>query len=268
MATHRNTQNKLENVKDGELVRSVTHWSDKLFSFRIERPKNFRFRSGEFVMIGLPDKQGSPTLRAYSIASPTWSDELEFYSIKVPNGQLTSRLQLIKPGDRVILRPKSTGTLVLDALLPGKLLFMFAGGTGIAPFASLIQDPETYDKFDRIILTHTCRNSADLAYGKHLLDTLINDPLIGGFAKEKVTHYTTLTREPHPRTGRITDLLRSGIFFSDLSIKQINPNTHRAMICGSMNFNLEIKQQLSAFGLTEGANSRPAEFVLEKAFVG
>ena len=268
MSTRRDKQNQLRNSTDGELVKSVTHWGKKLFSFRIERPKNFRFRSGEFVMIGLPNKQGNPTLRAYSIASPTWSDELEFYSIKVPNGKLTSKLQLIKPGDRVILGPKSTGTLVLDALLPGKMLLMFAGGTGIAPFSSLVQDPETYDKFDRIILTHTCRNSEDLDYGRHLISKLASDPLIGELAKKKVTHYTALTREPHPRTGRITDLLRSGIFFSDLSIKQINPSTHRAMICGSMDFNLEVKQQLSTFGLNEGANNRPAEFVLEKAFVG
>ena len=252
----------------GEQVTSVTHWTDRLFSFRIVRPQSFRFRSGEFVMIGLQGEGGKPLLRAYSVASPSWDEELEFYSIKVPDGPLTSKLQLIQPGDRVILRPKPTGTLVLDALLPGNRLFMFATGTGIAPFASLIRDPETYEKFDQVILTHTCRHKIDLAYGEALIAALGNDPLIGTDARQKLTHYTTVTQEDHPRSGRITDRLSSGTLFSDLGIQQIDPKTDRAMICGSMGLNTDLKQQFSAFGLTEGANNRPAEYVLEKAFVG
>ncbi|MBZ0122513.1 MAG: ferredoxin--NADP reductase [Roseovarius sp.] len=252
----------------GERVTSVTHWTDRLFSFRIERPRSFRFRSGEFVMIGLQGDNGKPLLRAYSVASPSWDEELEFYSIKVPDGPLTSRLQLIEPGDRVILRPKPTGTLVLDALLPGKRLYMFATGTGIAPFASLIRDPETYAKFDDVILTHTCRTAAELAYGEALVEGLRDDPLIGEEASAKLTHYTTVTQEDHPRRGRITERLGSGALFSDLGIAPMDPATDRAMICGSMGLNADLKNQLNALGLTEGANSRPAEYVLEKAFVG
>lgn len=252
---------------EGQRVTAVTHWSDTLFSFRIERPQSFRFRSGEFVMIGLPQEGGKPLLRAYSVASPSWDEELEFYSIKAPNGPLTTRLQLIEPGDRIILRPKATGTLVLDALVPGSRLYMFATGTGIAPFASLIRDPETYEKFDEVVLTHTCRHAKELAYGERLIAALRDDPLIGEMA-EKLTHYTTLTQDDHPRTGRITERMASGALFDDLGVPAINVKTDRAMICGSMGLNTDLKQQLDAFGLTEGANNRPAEYVLEKAFVG
>ncbi|MFK7939117.1 MAG: ferredoxin--NADP reductase [Roseovarius sp.] len=253
---------------EGERVTSVTHWTDRLFSFRIERPQSFRFRSGEFVMIGLPGENGKPLLRAYSVASPSWDEELEFYSIKVQDGPLTSRLQRIEPGDRVILRPKPTGTLVLDALLPGKRLYMFATGTGIAPFASLIRDPETYEKFDDVILTHTCRTATELAYGEALVSALQHDPLIGEEATAKLTHYTTVTQEAHPRPGRITDRLSSHALFADLGIAPITPQTDRAMICGSIGLNTDLKEQLNGFGLTEGANNRPAEYVVEKAFVG
>ncbi len=265
--THTNPT-KLTESAAGERVTSVTHWTDRLFSFRIERPQSFRFRSGEFVMIGLEGDNGKPLLRAYSVASPSWDEELEFYSIKVPDGPLTSKLQLIQPGDRVILRPKPTGTLVLDALLPGKRLYMFATGTGIAPFASLIRDPETYEKFEDVILTHTCRDAAELAYGEALVVDLKHDPLIGAEASEKLVHYTTVTQETHPRRGRITDRLSSGALFTDLCVAPIDPKTDRAMICGSMGLNTDLKCQLNEFGLTEGANNRPAEYVLEKAFVG
>jgi ferredoxin--NADP+ reductase len=262
------TTRKSGTFVEGERVTSVKHWTKKLFSFRIERPQSFRFRSGEFVMIGLDRDDEKPLLRAYSIASPSWDDELEFYSIKVPDGPLTSRLQLIQPNDHIILRPKPTGTLVLDALLPGSRLYMFATGTGIAPFASLIRDPETYEKFEQVILIHTCRTKAELAYGETLVSNLIGDPLIGEMATEKLVHYTTLTQESHPHEGRITERMRSGVLFTDLGVPQMNPLTDRAMICGSMGLNTDVKQQLNAFGLTEGANNRPAEFVLEKAFVG
>lgn len=262
------TTTKTQNSLEGERVLTVKHWTERLFSFRIERPQSFRFRSGEFVMIGLQRDNGKPLLRAYSIASPAWDDALEFYSIKVPDGPLTSRLQLIEPDDRVIMRPKPTGTLVLDALLPGNRLYMFATGTGIAPFASLIRDPETYEKFEQVILVHTCRYKAELAYGEALAANLKSDPLIGEIAADKLVHYTTLTQEDHPRTGRVTERMQTGVLFADLDVPPMNPLTDRAMICGSMGLNTDLKQQLNAFGLTEGANNRPAEFVLEKAFVG
>ncbi len=255
-------------LPDAQTVTAVKHWTDTLFSFRLTRPQSLRFRSGEFVMIGLSGENGKPILRAYSIASPSWDDELEFYSIKVPDGPLTSMLQNIKPGDEVILRPKPVGTLVLDALIPGKRLFMLATGTGIAPFASLIRDPETYEKFDEVILTHTCRDVAELEYGKELVKNLKEDPLVGEEASQKLKHYPTTTREPSEHEGRITDLIESGKVFEDLEVEPMNSETDRVMICGSMAFNLDIRNICEARGLVEGSNSRPATFVLEKAFLG
>ena len=255
-------------VIGGPVVTSVRHWTETLFSFRIERPAALRFRSGEFVMIGLPRESGKPILRAYSIASPAWDDELEFYSIKVADGPLTSRLQCIAPGDHIILRPKATGTLVLDALLPGERLYLFATGTGIAPFASLIRDPETYEKFDEVILTHTCRTVAELAYGETLVAALKDDPLIGEEAALKLVHHTTVTQEAYHRTGRITERLADGRLYEELGVPPIDPAVDRAMICGSMGLNTDLKTELEARGMNEGANNRPAEFVLEKAFVG
>ena len=182
-----------------ETVTEVKHYTDRLFKFRITRPASFRFRSGEFVMIGLPNAE-RPVFRAYSVASPSWDEEVEFYSIKVPDGPLTEHLQKIQPGDTVLMRKKPTGTLVNDALIPGKRLYMFSTGTGIAPFASLIRDPETYDKFEQVILTHTCREVAELKYGEELVDLCNNDPLVGEFAKGRLIHYTSITREDFPRT--------------------------------------------------------------------
>ena len=172
------TATKVPTLPDAQTVLDVKHWTDRLFSFRVSRPQSLRFRSGEFVMIGLLKDDGKPLLRAYSIASPAWDDELEFYSIKVQDGPLTSRLQHIKSGDQIILRPKPVGTLVHDALLPGKRLWFFATGTGIAPFASLIRDPQTYEDYDQIILTHTCREVAELEYGRQLVDQVKNDELM------------------------------------------------------------------------------------------
>jgi ferredoxin--NADP+ reductase len=251
----------------GAVVTKVIHWTDWLFSFRIARPKNFRFQSGEFVMIGLPKNDGKPLLRAYSITSPSWDDELEFYSIIIPNGPLTSQLRHISIGDNLILNSKATGTLVLDSLLPGKRLFMFASGTGIAPFLSLIRDPEIYEKFEQIILFHTCREIKDLNYGKSIVETIGKDSLIGEYA-DRVFYYPTVTRETFHTKGRITDLLKSGQIFHDLQLSPINRDTDRAMICGSMGLNKDIKAFLEASGLKEGARNCPAEFVLEKAFVG
>jgi len=255
-------------LPDAQTVTQVTHWTDRLFSFRVTRPQSLRFRSGEFVMIGLMGDTGKPLLRAYSIASPAWDDELEFYSIKVPDGPLTSKLQHIKVGDEIILRPKPVGTLVHDALLPGKRLWFLATGTGLAPFASLMREPETYEKYDQVIMMHTCREVAELEYGRQLVESLKDDPLIGELVGDKLLYYPTTTRETFPRMGRVTDNLTSGKVFADLGLPAMNPAEDRAMVCGSLAFNVDVKKILEDFGLTEGANSDPQQFVVEKAFVG
>ena len=255
-------------LPDAQTVTQVRHWTDRLFSFRVTRPQSLRFRSGEFVMIGLVGDNGKPLLRAYSIASPAWDEELEFYSIKVPDGPLTSKLQHIKPGDEIILRPKPVGTLVHDALLPGKRLWFLATGTGLAPFASLMREPETYEKYDQIIMMHTCREVAELDYGRQLVESLKDDPLIGELVGDKLVYYPTTTREPFPHMGRVTDNLASGKVFADLNLPPMNRDEDRAMVCGSLAFNVDVKAILEGFGLREGANSEPQEFVVEKAFVG
>ncbi|SLN61644.1 Ferredoxin--NADP reductase [Roseovarius litorisediminis] len=268
---------KVPTLPDAQAVTEVKHWTDRLFSFRVTRPGSLRFRSGEFVMIGLmgdPDpKTGKqkPLLRAYSIASPSWDEELEFYSIKVQDGPLTSRLQHIQPGDEIILRPKPVGTLVHDALLPGKRIWFFATGTGFAPFASLLRDPQTYEDYDEVIITHTCREVGELQYGAELIESIRNDELLAeligeGFA-DKLRYYPTTTREESPKMGRITDLMRSGEVFEDLGVEPLKPETDRAMVCGNLAFNLEIKEMLEEYGLREGANSAPREYVVEKAFL-
>jgi len=250
-----------------EKVVSVRHYTDRLFSFRVTRPQSFRFRSGEFVMIGLPNAE-KPVFRAYSIASPAWDEEIEFFSIKVPDGPLTSHLQKIKPGHTVLMRQKSTGTLVTDALTPAKRLFMISTGTGIAPFASLVRDPDTYEKFDEIIITHTCRDHAELAYGVELIDNLAADPLIGELTHGRVTLYSTTTREITPRMGRITRLIENGRFYEDLGIAPLSPETDRVMICGSMHMLKDVKDLVEGIGFKEGSLSHPADFVVERAFVG
>lgn len=256
-------------LPDAQTVTTVTHWTDRLFSFRVTRPQSLRFRSGEFVMIGLPGDNGKPILRAYSIASPNWDEELEFYSIKVPDGPLTSRLQHIQPGDEIILRPKPVGTLVHDALLPGKRLWFLATGTGIAPFASLMRDPETYEKYDQVIMMHTCREVAELEYGRQLVENLQNDELIGEMVAGKLLYYPTTTREDFAHMGRVTDNLTSGKVFADLGLEgPMSPDTDRVMICGSLAFNVDLKEILEGWGLVEGANSEPGHYVVEKAFVG
>ncbi|WP_299679972.1 ferredoxin--NADP reductase [uncultured Roseobacter sp.] len=248
-----------------QTVTEVAHYTDRLFRFRITRPASFRFRSGEFLMIGLPNAE-KPVFRAYSVASPSWDDALEFYSIKVPGGPLTEHLQKIREGDTVLMRKKPTGTLVLDALLPGKRLWMFSTGTGIAPFASLIRDPETYEKFDEVILTQTCRTVAELRYGQDLAAAVKEDPLVGEMA-QRLRHYCTVTREDFPVRGRITDLMASGQLFNDLGVDPITPERDRGMICGSMEMLKDTKAALEGFGLVEGSNNRPDTFVVERAFV-
>ncbi|TYC61969.1 ferredoxin--NADP reductase [Rhodobacterales bacterium] len=247
-------------------VREVQHYTDSLFRFRVSRPKEFRFRSGEFVMIGLPNAD-KPVFRAYSVASPSWDEELEFFSIKVPDGPLTEHLQKIQPGDTLLMRKKSTGTLVNDALLPGKRVWMFSTGTGIAPFASLIRDPETYEKFDQVILTHGCRTVPELKYGTDLVESLRDDPLVGDLVRGKLLHYPTVTRETYVHQGRLTDLINSGKLFDDLGLPRMGPEEDRAMICGSMAMLKDIKELCLSHELEEGANNKPAQFVVERAFV-
>lgn len=251
-----------------EKVLSVTHYTDRLFSFRLTRPQHFRFRSGEFVMIGLPGDNGKPVLRAYSVASPAWDEELEFFSIKVPDGPLTSRLQKIQPGDEVILARKTTGTLVLDALKPGKRLYMFSTGTGFAPFASLVRDPETYEKFDEVIVTHTCREVAELAYSQKLVESLKTDEIFAEMIEGKLRYFSSVTREDYTVQGRITTLIETGRLFELLDVPPLNPETDRVMICGSMEMINDTKALCEAAGLTEGSNAAPDTFVVEKAFVG
>ncbi|MEL6378856.1 MAG: ferredoxin--NADP reductase [Pseudomonadota bacterium] len=248
-----------------EEVLSLHHWTDELFSLRLTRPAAFRFRSGEFVMIGLMN-EGKPLLRAYSMASPAWDDGLDFYSIKVQDGPLTSRLQHIQEGDKVLLGKKPTGTLVLDALKPGRRLYLFSTGTGFAPFASLVREPETYEKFDEVIVTHTCRKIGDLQYSKTIVDEIADDPLVGEDAPGKLRYYATTTREDSQYMGRITDLMDSRKLFSDLSVDPLNPETDRVMICGSMAMLADTKALTESFGLEEGSNARPGDFVVEKAF--
>ena len=259
---------KAARLPDAQIVTSIKHWSDRLFSFRVTRPRSLRFRSGEFVMIGLMGDNGKPLMRAYSIASPSWDEELEFYSIKVQDGPLTSRLQHIGVGDSVIIRPKPVGTLVVDALLPGKRIYLVATGTGIAPFASLIGDPELYEKFDQVILTHTTATVEALEYGKELVSSVLANPLIGEEASEKLVYYPTTTQETSAVMGRPTALMDSGKLFSDLNIPSFDAETDRVMICGSMGLNKDMKTILDAAGFNEGSNSQPGEYVVEKAFVG
>ena len=247
-----------------ETVTEVEHYTDRLFRFRISRPASFRFRSGEFVMIGLPGTR--PVFRAYSIASPSWDDTLEFYSIKVPAGPLTEYLQRVQPGDTIWMRRKATGTLVLDALLPGRNLWMFGTGTGIAPFASVIRDPESYEKFESLVLAHGCRLTAELAYGQQVVTATCNDPLVGDLATNRLKLIDATTRQPHARTGRLTTLLETGSLES-IAGAPLDPATDRVMICGSMAMLRDMRDALESRGFTEGSNARPGTLVIEKAFV-
>lgn len=252
-----------------ERVTSVRHWTDRLFSFTITRPQSFRFRSGEFVMIGLPG-DAKPVMRAYSIASPCFAEELEFLSIKVPDGPLTSRLQLICEGDPILMGRKTTGTLVLDALKSGKRLFLIGTGTGLAPYLAVARDPEAYERFDQVIVVHSVREVAELAYRELFEREIFEDPLVGDLAREKLVYYPTVTREPFARAGRITTRIESGELFADLGMDPagFNPEEDRVMLCGSMAMIKETAALLERFGLREGSNADPGDYVLERAFVG
>jgi ferredoxin--NADP+ reductase len=252
-----------------ETVQWVRHWNEHLFSFAITRPASFRFRSGEFVMIGLPTET-KPLLRAYSIASPSYAEELEFLSIKVEDGPLTSRLQKIVAGDQIYLGRKPTGTLVADALIPGKRLFLLGTGTGLAPWLSIIRDPDIYEMFDEVIVVHSVRRVSDLAFHDELVAALPGDPLCEDQAREKLRYIPTVTREPFPRADRITTMIENGKLFNggELGDSNFDPATDRFMLCGSMEMIKETSAMLDERGFEEGANNKPGTYVLERAFVG
>jgi ferredoxin--NADP+ reductase len=250
-----------------ETVTWVQHWTQSLFSFRTTRDPSLRFSSGQFVMVGLMKEDGKPLVRAYSIASPSWHDELEFYSIKVPDGPLTSRLQSIKVGDQVLIGRKPTGTLVLDGLKPGKRLYMLGTGTGLAPWLSLVRDPDVYERFDQVIVTHTVRNVADLNYRELLSGALAEDEILGELIAPKLRYYPTVTREPFHTQGRITDLIASGQLFRDLGNPPFDKAVDRVMLCGGPSVLADLKQQFLDLGYEEGSIASPGDFVLERAFV-
>jgi len=249
-----------------ETVISVQHWTDTLFSFRATRDSSFRFQNGQFAMIGL-EVEGKPLLRAYSMASANHEEELEFFSIKVPDGPLTSRLQKIKEGDTILVGRKAVGTLITDNLLPGKRLLMLSTGTGLAPFASLIKDPDVYERYEQVVLVHGCRQVSELAYGERLVAKLAEDELFGELMKDKFTYYPTVTREPFRNRGRITDLIESGRIFQDIGQGPLDIATDRIMLCGSPAMLEDLKVMFENRDFIEGSGNKPGHFVIEKAFV-
>jgi ferredoxin--NADP+ reductase len=244
----------------------VHHWTDNLFSFTATRNPAFRFVNGQFTMIGL-EVEGKPLLRAYSMVSTNYEEKLEFFSIKVPEGPLTSRLQHIKEGDRILVGKKPVGTLVLDNLTPGRFLYLLATGTGLAPFMAIIRDPETYERFEKVILVHGCRQIAELAYGETITQALPGDEYLGDMIREKLVYYPTVTREPFRHRGRLTDLVTSGQLFTDIGQEPFDPARDRVMLCGSPQMLEDMRRILEEGGFNEGSSGRPAEFVIEKAFV-
>jgi ferredoxin--NADP+ reductase len=249
-----------------EQVLSVHHWTDSLFSFTTTRDPGFRFQNGQFTMMGL-EVDGRPLLRAYSMASANHEESLEFFSIKVADGPLTSRLQRIREGDTVLVGRKATGTLIVDNLLLGSRLLLLSTGTGLAPFASLIKDPEVYDRFETIVLVHGCRQVSELAYGERLVRNLDSDEFFGSILKDKLIYYPTVTREPFRNRGRITDLITSERLFNDIDLKPLDIETDRLMMCGSPSMLEDLRRILKERGFSEGNHSEPGHFVIEKAFV-
>lgn len=250
-----------------ETVTDVHHWSDRVFSFRTTRAPGFRFKNGEFTMIGIR-VEGKPLMRAYSIASPNYEEALEFLSIKVDNGPLTSRLQHIKQGDTVLINSKPTGTLVLDRLRPGRNLYLIATGTGLAPFMSIIQDPETYEQYDKVILAHGVRRIEDLAYRAFISKDLPEHEFLGEMVREQLIYYPVVTREPFPTQGHLNDLLESGQLYKDLQLPEATVEQDRFMVCGSIPLNKEMIELLGQAGFSESKRGEQAEFVVERAFVG
>lgn len=249
-----------------ERVVSVHHWTDTLFSFTTTRDASFRFKNGQFTMIGVEVDQ-RPLLRAYSVASTNYDDSLEFLSIKVPDGPLTSRLQNLKVGDPIIVGKKATGTLVLDNLRAGNRLFLLGTGTGLAPFLSLIRDPEVYERFETVVLVHGCRQVAELAYGERIQKELPADELLGDMISRQLIYYPTVTREPFHNRGRITHLFLSGQLFSDMDQPGFNPKGDKFMLCGSPQMLADFKPIFAEHGLSEGNHGEAGDYVIEKAFV-
>lgn len=247
-----------------EKVIDIHHWTDKTFSFKTTRNLSFRFKNGEFAMIGL-EIDAKPLLRAYSVVSPNHEDHLEFLSIKVPNGPLTSKLQHIDINDEVLINSKSTGTLVCDYLLPGRNLYLFSTGTGLAPFMSIVRDPETYEKFDNVILTHTVRTIKELAY-KDLLQNLNNDDIYSHVTKGKFEYFNTVTREKWERVGRITEWIKNKTLWKAVKQENFNSELDRVMICGSEEMTYELKEIFESLGSKEGSTKVQGDFVIEKAF--
>jgi ferredoxin/flavodoxin---NADP+ reductase len=248
-----------------ERVLSVHHWTDKLFTFTTTRDPGLRFSNGHFTMIGLRIN-GKPLLRAYSIVSANYEEHLEFLSIKVPDGPLTSQLQHMKVGDTIIVGKKPTGTLLIDYLNPGKRLYMLSTGTGMAPFMSIIRDPETYERFEQVILVHGVRNKDELAYHDLVTEHLPAHEFLGEMVSSKLRYYPTVTREAYKNMGRVTTLMESGKLFSDLGVPPIDPAVDRVMICGSPGMLRDIKHMLEGKGFKEGNTSKPGDFVIERAF--
>lgn len=252
---------------DEEKVLTVHHWTDRLFSFTTTRSDSLRFSNGHFTMIGLRVND-KPLLRAYSIVSPNYQETLEFLSIKVQDGPLTSRLQHIQPGDSVIVGHKPTGTLLIDYLLPGKRLYMFGTGTGLAPFMSVIQDPETYERFDKVVLLHGVRYVSELAYSAFIEAALPQNEFFGEQVREQLIYYPTVTREPFRNQGRVTDLVESGKLFEDIGLPPLDPAVDRAMICGSPAMLDDCCRMLDARGFKISPHiGAPGDYVIERAFV-
>ncbi|RTL99278.1 ferredoxin--NADP reductase [Ancylobacter rudongensis] len=249
-----------------ERVLSVHHWTDNLFTFTTTRDPALRFKNGQFVMIGL-QVDGKPLLRAYSIASANYEETLEFFSIKVANGPLTSRLQHLKVGDEVIVGRKPTGTLLVDYLVPGRRLYLLSTGTGLAPFMSLIKDPETYEAYEKVILVHGVRTVGELAYQDFIENELPDNEFFGELVREKLVYYPTVTREPYRNQGRITDLITSGKLFTDLGLPPLDKEDDRVMLCGSPQLLDDMRVILKEKGFEEGSTTEPGDFVIEKAFV-
>jgi len=248
-----------------EEVLSVHHWTDKLFSFTTTRDQALRFSNGHFTMIGLR-VDGKPLLRAYSIVSPNYEEHLEFLSIKVPDGPLTSRLQHIKVGDKIVVGKKPTGTLLVDYLLPGKRLWMLSTGTGMAPFLSILRDPETYERYEQVILVHGVREVKELAYHDYLTQELPQHEFLGEMVREKMRYYPTVTREPYVHQGRITELLERGQLEADLGLPKLNAAEDRVIICGSPGMLRDLKRMLEERSFKEGNTTTPGDFVIERAF--
>lgn len=250
-----------------ETVLSTHHWNDRLFTIRTTRDAGFRFEAGQFVMIGL-EIGGRPLLRAYSIASPSYEEHLEFFSIKVEDGPLTSVLRDIQVGDRVLVGHKPTGTLLLDNLLPGRNLYLLATGTGLAPFLSIVQEPDVYERYERVVVAHGCRFRSEHAYADFLATTVRQHELVGEHAAEKLLYHASVTREPAPGQPRLTELLESGRLAGDLGLPPIDPRLDRFMLCGSMGMLEDLRTTLVGRGFSEGSQSGAGAFVYEKAFAG